>query len=263
MQFDTNRHGTGTKEWSEHSYNISQGCSHGCLYCYAREMALRNGRIRAATDWHRELVNPGKVSQSSRRFDGVVMFPTSHDITPAVLPAALQTLRNLLAAGNKVLIVSKPHLAVIKTICQVLANHRQNILFRFTIGSLVESNCAFWEPGAPSPKERIDALRHAFECRFQTSVSVEPMLGDVESMCQLVEAVAPFVTETIWLGKMNGVTRRVDQRIPGAKQALALIQDQQSDVNIRRLFLILKGNHKIRWKESVKEVLRKSTGFPN
>ena len=87
MDFDKNRRGTGTKEWSEYSYNISQGCAHGCLYCYARQMALQNGRIRTAADWQLEILNHRKVSQSYRRFDGVVMFPTSHDITPAVLPA--------------------------------------------------------------------------------------------------------------------------------------------------------------------------------
>ena len=261
MQFDANRAGGGTKEWSEHSYNISQGCSHGCLYCYAREMALRNGRIITAAGWLCESVNLSKVSQSNRRFDGVVMFPTTHDITPAVLPASLQTLKKLLSAGNHVLIVSKPHLAVIKTLCKALANHRDNIQFRFTIGSLDESVCAFWEPGAPGPKERIEALEHAFENGFQTSVSMEPMLGDMEQMCRLVEAVDPFVTGTIWLRKMNDITRRVDQRIPRAKQAIAVIQSQQSDANIQRLYSMLKANPKVRWKDSVKSVFRKRATF--
>ena len=261
MQFDAHRGGGGTKEWSEHSYNISQGCSHGCLYCYARKMALRNGRILAAVEWQREVVNFDKVSQSNRRFDGVVMFPTTHDITPAVLPAALQTLKRLLSVGNRVLIVSKPHLEVIKTICTVLAIHRENIQFRFTIGTLDESVCAFWEPGAPAPKERIEALQHAFESGFQTSVSMEPMLGDVEQVCRLVEVVDPFVTGTIWLGKMNDISRRVDQRIPGAKHAIELIQSQQSDANIQRLHSMLKNNGKIRWKDSIKSVLRKRGDF--
>ena len=261
MQFETNRQGSGTKEWSEHSYNISQGCSHGCLYCYAREMAVRNGRVANATSWRREIVNCTKVSQSNRRFEGVVMFPTSHDITPAILPAALQTLKKLLSAGNRVLIVSKPHLAVIQTLCKALVNHRENIQFRFTIGSLDESVSAFWEPGAPGPKERIEALRHAFECGFQTSVSIEPMLGDVEQMCQLVEAVEPFVNETIWLGKMNDVSRRVDQRTPEIKEAVALIPNQPTDVNIQRLYLMFKDNARVRWKDSIKAVLRKRSDF--
>jgi DNA repair photolyase len=261
MDFDKDRRGTGTKEWSEFSYNISQGCSHGCLYCYARQMALRNGRIRTAADWQKEIPNHGKVSQSNRRFEGVVMFPSSHDISPAVLPAALQTLKNLLAAGNRILIVTKPHLSVIRTLCQSLKSHRDIIQFRFTIGSLDESICAFWEPGAPAPQERIEALKQAFESGFQTSVSAEPMLDDVGRMCRLVEVVASQVTDTIWLGKMNAIQRRVDPTIPGIKQAVALIQNQQSDANIRRLYSMLKANGKIRWKDSIKEVLRRNTDF--
>jgi hypothetical protein len=224
-------------------------------------MALRNGRIGTAADWELEILNHRKVSQSSRRFDGVVMFPTSHDITPAGLPAALQTLRNLLAAGNRILIVSKPHLSVIKTLCHSLASHREDIQFRFTIGSLNESICSFWEPGAPAPRERIEALKHAYESGFQTSVSAEPMLDGVEGMFRLVEVVASQVTDTIWLGKMNAIQRRVDPTIPGIKQAVALIQNQQSDANIRRLYSMLKANGKIRWKDSIKDVLRRNTNF--
>ena len=67
---------------------------------------MRNGKINSAANWTRETVNPNKAGQSNHRFDGVVMFPSTHDITPAVFPAALQTLRNLLSAGNRVLIVA-------------------------------------------------------------------------------------------------------------------------------------------------------------
>jgi len=87
------------------------------------------------------------------------------------------------------------------------------------------------------------------------------MLGDMEQMCRLVEAVDPFVTGTIWLGKMNDITRRVDQRIPRAEQAIAVIQSQQSDANIQRLYLLLKDNGKVRWKDSIKSVLRKRATF--
>ena len=59
-------------------------------------------------------------------------------------------------------------------------------------------------------------------------------------------AVDPFVTETIWLGKMNDISRRVDQTIPKAKQAIAVIQSQQIDANIQRLYLLLKDNGKVR-----------------
>ena len=252
--FEEERIGTGTNEWSESTYNICKGCSHNCLYCYARWMAERFNRVNSASEWQIERVDDNKVKKSNRHFKGVVMFPSSHEITPNILPAALKTLRNMLQAGNKVLIVSKPHLEVIQALCRELAGFKDQIQFRFTIGTLNETTAKFWEPGAPTPQERIEALKHAFQLGFRTSVSMEPMLDDVDGMIRLINTVAPFVTGTIWLGKMNEINRRVDQTRPGVRAAVEKIELQQSDDNILRLHAILKTNPQIRWKDSIKAV---------
>ena len=252
--FEEERTGTGTNEWSESTYNICKGCSHNCLYCYARWMAERFNRVNSASEWGIERVDENKVNKSNRLFKGVVMFPSSHEITPNILPAALKTLRNMLQAGNKVLIVSKPHLEVIQALCRELAGFKDQIQFRFTIGTLNETTAKFWEPGAPTPKERIEALKHAFQLGFRTSVSMEPMLDDVDGMIRLLNTVAPFVTGTIWLGKMNEINRRVDQTRPGVRAAVEKIELQQSDANILRLHAILQTNPQVRWKDSIKAV---------
>ena len=56
------------------------------------------------------------------------MFPSTHDITPFYLPAALVTLKALLDKGNKVLIVTKPHMECITPLCAELAIYREQIL---------------------------------------------------------------------------------------------------------------------------------------
>ena len=48
------RTGTGTKEWAERNINICLGCSHDCLYCYARNFAWRRNAIRSRADWANE-----------------------------------------------------------------------------------------------------------------------------------------------------------------------------------------------------------------
>ena len=252
--FEEERTGTGTNEWSESTYNICKGCSHNCLYCYARWMAERFNRVNSASEWQIERVDDNKVKKSNRHFKGVVMFPSTHDITPNILPAAIRTLSNMLQAGNKVLIVSKPHLKVIQVLCRELAGFKDQIQFRFTIGTLNETTAKFWEPGAPTPKERIEALKHAFQLGFRTSVSMEPMLDGVDGMIRLINTVAPFVTGTIWLGKMNEINRRVDQTRPGVRAAVEKIELQQSDANILRLHAILQTNPQVRWKDSIKAV---------
>jgi DNA repair photolyase len=218
-------------------------------------MARRFGRIDSLESWEKMHVDTAKVAASFRRFSGVVMFPTTHDLTPEILPAALTVLRNLLDAGNDVLVVSKPHLAVVKTLCRECAGHKPQIQFRFTIGSSSVATCQLLEPGAPPPEERIAALRHAFDAVYRTSVSMEPMLGDNTEMCALVERVAPYVTDTIWLGKLNGAIPKFAQALPGVKKSLARIRQGQSDEQILNLHAALRKNKKVRWKDSVKKVL--------
>ena len=74
------------------------------------------------------------------------------------------------------MVVSKPHLPCIETICSQMPAYKQQITFRFTVGLLDDDLRAFWEPGAPSFNERLASLRHAFEAGYQTSVSAEPLL---------------------------------------------------------------------------------------
>ena len=85
------------------------------------------------------------------------VFPTSHDITPSFLPEALVTIENLLAK-NKVLVVTKAHLSVVRKLCERSADRKTDLVLRFTIGSLDPDLCAFWEPSAPAPAERVEAL---------------------------------------------------------------------------------------------------------
>jgi len=225
--------------------------------------ARRFSRIANIADWPKMVVKQHMIDAAARKFEGVVMFPTTHDITPSVLPACLETLRNLLSHDNQVLVVSKPHLSVIKTLCSELANYRSQIQFRFTIGSLSEETCKLWEPGAPSPVERIEALKHAFGKGFRTSVSMEPMLGGNSEMIRLVATVEPFVTDTIWLGKLNrgvsaqGMTATDAARLEVAKKAVRL---GQCDSEILALVTALQGNPKVRWKDSIKKVIAAAGG---
>ncbi len=255
----TERTGRGTKEWSDHSYNICRGCEHGCLYCYAKALACRFEKsMRLPGNWDKQTLNPGKSrygAEVGRK--GVVMFPTSHDITPNFLAESLRTIENLLV-NNQVLIVSKPHLKVVRSLCSALARRKEDVMFRFTIGSLDAGLCRFWEPGAPVPAERIECLEHAYREGFKTSVSVEPMLAGREETIKLVDRLAPAVTDTIWIGKMQRIPSKLNQHIDGFAGAVALVKAQQTDAQIVRLATSLNGNPKVRWKDSIKAVLEKS-----
>jgi DNA repair photolyase len=244
---------SGTREWAVHSMNCVNGCSHDCAYCYAKTQAARFKRI-APEDWHKmEAVLP--LPEQVGKKKGRIMFPTAHDITPETMTHCVDFLTKVLQAGNEVLIVSKPHLSVIDHMTDVLKSYKDKILFRFTIGSADNKILSLWEPGAPTFEERLAALKLAFDRGFFTSVSCEPMLDD--DIGAVVTAVDPYVTDSIWLGKMNKVASRLKRNNANATvlaEALALAIIQR-DQEIKKLYEKYKGHPKIKWKESIKEVV--------
>lgn len=241
----------GTKEWSDVSVNIQVGCRHDCVYCYAREIALRYGRIKCAEDWKNPVVRNFELGKRRKKESGVIMYPTTHDLHFEEIELHVQVLKNLLISGNQVLIVSKANVLSIKKIVEELSQWKEQLELRVTIGAFDDAILSAWEPGAPKFEERFESLKFAHKAGWKTSVSIEPML-DAENIEQLVSKLESFVTETIWIGKLNKIDARCNDATFEMKQKIRL---GQTDKKILDIVEKLRGNLKIRWKESVVEVL--------
>ena len=77
---------------------------------------------RSRSDWSREELTPNADLTRYPAKDGLVLFPSTHDITPYNLEASIRVLKIVLAAGNDVLIVTKPRLDIITRLCSELQN---------------------------------------------------------------------------------------------------------------------------------------------
>lgn len=245
----------GTAEWAVANANYLNGCSNDCKYCYSKDMAIRFKRKTPDT-WKEEEVNWTAYNKIIRGKRGYIMFPSTHDITPKHLDLAISYLARLLLYGNSVLIVTKPSLECIKSICDTFTDYKEQILFRFTIGSVDSNTLKFWEPYAPDYSERKQSLIYAYYAGFKTSISCEPMLDN--NIQAVIEDLSKYVTDAIWLGKMNFVLRRL--RTNGHTDELTLkaanqILSWQSDDEIETLYNKYKDNPMIKWKESIKKVV--------
>lgn len=248
---------TGTKEWSNRSINIMRGCRNNCLYGYCKADALRWKRIENPEDWQTPVLNQKMLEKPISKRSGITMFPSTHDLHLEYLPEIIDFLHKLLFPGNQVLIVSKPYLEVITALCKELKAYKNQILFRFTIGSAYNNVLKFWEPGATSFEERIHCLQHVFYRGYKTSVSCEPMLdGRIDDV---IEMTRHYVTDSIWLGKMNFPERRIKancgNQIVDMAERLQVIHITQSDKAIQKLYEKYKDNPIIKWKESIKKVV--------
>ena len=117
MPTKTRKITTGTKEWADFNVNCVKGCRNNCRYCYAKMIAKRFKRCTEDT-WKDMEINQKAVEKKYRKYDGRVMFPSSHDIIddPNVLKSCIIVLDKLLHAGNEVLVTTKPDIEVVSPI---------------------------------------------------------------------------------------------------------------------------------------------------
>jgi len=248
---------TGTREWSEHSANWQVGCSHGCLYCYARANALRFKRLGDPAAWIAEMPNNRLMDQAYRmKRKGVIMCPTTHDITPHNLELSVDILHTMAQNGNHLLIVSKPHSECIEALTNDLAPFRDRVEFRFSIGCKTDGIAEFWEPCAPSIQERLDCIPIAISRGFRVSISCEPLLEPwhVQAIVNLVR----FMTlGNVWIGCLKHLRERTAWALNGrfGEEPVMALERWQKPEMMQKVCDALKGIPGIRFKDSYQRVL--------
>jgi len=246
---------SGTDEWAKHRENLQSGCENDCIYCYAKANACQFKR-KTPDNWCYITTNEKQVTKGYRKRKGTIMFPTSHDITESNVDNCIAVLKKMLKAGNRVLIVSKPSLKVIKRLCRELADYRHLILFRFTIGSADNRVLRYWEPNAPRFAERIKSCGCARANGFDISISCEPMLDT--RIDRVINAVRPFEPRSVWLGMPNKLVQRAsmcsgkDEAVKAKARSLAALF---TDEFILALYERYKDDPMIKWKDSIKKIV--------
>ncbi|MGB3988767.1 MAG: hypothetical protein WBK67_03710 [Minisyncoccales bacterium] len=235
---------TGTREWAEHNENCIKGCRNNCRYCYAKGNGKRFGR-ETDESWPVERYN---LNAKAAKHQGRTMFPTAHDLHIDNVSWWGPYLHGLLSKGNDVLIVTKPEYATIAFICRSLEDYKDRIEFRFTIGTNDDKVAAYWEPGAPSPSDRVMAIAHACALDYRTSVSMEPLL--MENPKEMIDnLLMGRITGEIWIGCMNHYA--LNPEIPEEARQIKI----QGRENMQHAYESLKDNPQIRWKDSVQRLL--------
>lgn len=246
----------GTHQWADQTINILKGCECGCIYCFAAARAYRFHE-KEPGQWTIEILNENQFNKKVSNKACLTMFPSTHNISPnAHLPECEQKIQEILNTGSQILIVLKPWKSVVEDICTKFEAYKEQIIFRFTIGSADNATLKFWEPGAPSYDERLDALRYAFEHGFSTSISCEPFLDN--NIDQVIADTRAFITDSIWVGTMNQGRARIKVNghwTPEVEAKYNELMGWYSEENIRTLYERYKDDSLIRWKESIAKVV--------
>ena len=239
----------GTKEWAQAKSNCILGCKNDCLYCYAKDTNVRFDKIKRE-DWHIE--HPNKNAKA-RKYDGKLMFPTSHDLHMDTIGLWGTHLDKLVNLGNDILLVSKAEWDAQKYIIDRYKDtpFASNIEFRYTIGTDDEETRKMWEPGAPSMFERVKCLKYANACGYKTSVSMEPLL--MKDPVPFINKIDVYVTGDIWIGIMNYLKESWFQ--PHNRIWMSVQQEINSKENIEKVYAATKNNPKVKYKDSIRDLL--------
>ncbi|AEM39429.1 Radical SAM domain protein [Pyrolobus fumarii 1A] len=189
------------------------GCSHFCRYCYATAYI----GMKKSTPKQRLLE---RLEYDLKRFVNpclTINMSTSSDPYPPeerVYRLTRRVLEFLVPRGYRILITTKSSL--VARDADVLA--RGNTAVTITITTLDDELARKLEPGAPSPRERIEAIRRLHEYGVPVGIRLDPLLphlnDDEESIREVLEAAhdagARFVVTSTYKARPDNLKRVIE-----------------------------------------------------
>ncbi len=183
----------------EHTINVYRGCSHACVYCFARPTHEYLG-LGTGEDFERKIVvkvNAPEVLRaelSPRRWAGhAIAMGTNTDpyqrcegkfrLTRGVIEV-------LAEAANPFSILTKSTLALRDLELLAEAAQRAEVHVDFSVGTLDEDVWRLTEPGTPHPRRRLEAVERFLDAGIPCGVLVAPVLPGLSDGADQLAAVA-------------------------------------------------------------------------
>lgn len=191
------------REYSPLALNVyTGGCDHRCAYCYCK--AMQRGAWGDAAK-PRKLHSLEKNAKASSRQVLLSFLSDPYCLADAHYENTRIALSVLKAAGCSVALLTKGGTRCLRDM-DMFMDWPDN---RIKVGATLTSvNAAFrdmWEPGAASPMNRIEALKHLHERGVKTWASFEPVIDTNESLAAM-DMSLPYVDEYN-VGRWNGDRR--------------------------------------------------------
>ena len=159
--------------------NLTAGCLHGCLYCYARGYSQFPGDGRVilyenTLDMLRE-----ELPRRRAKPDAVYFSPSSDLFQPApdVLDLAEAVIRFLLGKGVGIAFLSKGYIP--DRLLAFLGDHPDLVRAQIGLITTDEGIARTFEPGAASPERRLKQIETLVKAGVRTEARVDPILPTV------------------------------------------------------------------------------------
>ena len=179
--------------------NVYRGCSHSCVYCFARPTHEYLG-LNVGEDFDRKIVvkinavERVRVELADPRWSGEAVAMGTNTDPYQRCEAKYKLTRGVVEAlaehANPFSILTKSPLVLRDADLIERASRVSEITVNFSIGTLDERIWRMTEPGTPHPRRRIDAMRRLSERGIRTGALIAPVLpGLSDGRDQLAEVV--------------------------------------------------------------------------
>ncbi len=181
-----------------HTINAYRGCSHACVYCFARPthdyLGLDIGRdferkivvkvnaverlraeLRAPT-WSGDHIAMGTNTDPYQHAEG------KYHLTRGIV-------ETLSGARNPFSILTKSTLVLRDAVLLAAASQRTDVAVSFSVGTLDRDVWRLTEPGTPPPDRRVEALRRLSDLGITCGVLVAPVLPGLSDREDQLRAV--------------------------------------------------------------------------
>ncbi|MHC5055365.1 MAG: SPL family radical SAM protein [Planctomycetota bacterium] len=219
--------------------NLTAGCAHGCLYCYARGYSCYpgEGRIKLYANALDKL--RAELPRKRKRPTVVYFSPSSDPFQPVpeVLDLAYEVMRCLLESGVSVAFLSKGHLP--ERQMRLLESHAAQVRAGIGLISLDDDLLGVFEPRAASAGTRLRQAERLVEAGISTMVRVDPILPGVTDDGETFEQLCAAVSRT-------GVTEIAASMLYLRPAVAASLRHGIHDAETRRrLFACYRGGERI------------------
>ena len=203
--------------------NLSRGCLHSCVYCYARgytsapEKDTVSFYPNVPSALRRDLDNPKR-----RREIPAVAFNTASDCFqphPGILEIAHESMRILLSRGVVVSFLTKGRIPA--SFFRLFAEYPGQVRARMGLVSPFEAFRQRFEPGTAPIPERLEAIRELLRAGASVSVRVDPVIpfvsDDEDTVSHLMHILYEHGVTDISLSYLQlrpGVLERLREELP-------------------------------------------------
>ena len=221
--------------------NAYRGCSHGCVYCFARPtheyLGLDAGRdfdtrivvkVNAVEKLRAELKDPawgGEHIAMGTNTDPYQRAEGKYRLTRGIV-------ETLGEARNPFSILTKSALVTRDVNVLVAAAARTDVRVSFSVGTVDEEVWRATEPGTPHPRRRLDAMRRLADAGVRVGALMAPVLPGLSDRRDQIDATVAAI-----LDAGGSVRTAMPLYLRGATREVYLQWLQQYDPDLHQRYL--------------------------